>query len=257
MNLQYKNDNLSVNLIDKGQGDTIVLLHGWGARADIYMSIINLLSSKYRIIAPDLPGFGKTTEPSFAYDVKDYVDFVLLMLKELGISKASFIGHSHGGRCIIEMASRSDLKIEIDKIVLIDSAGIRPKLSFSKQIRIATYKSLKKIVTMPLVAKKHPDLLDKLKKKFGSADYSNSSEIMRQSMVKVVNSDFTDRLHLIKAPTLLIWGDKDTATPIEHAHIMQKKIPDAGLVTIKNGTHFSFADDFALTSRVLSSFFKL
>lgn len=257
MNLQYKNDNLSVNLIDKGQGDTIVLLHGWGARADIYMSIINLLSSKYRVIAPDLPGFGGSTEPSFAYDVKDYVDFVILMLKELGISRASFIGHSHGGRCIIEMASRSNLPIEIDKIVLIDSAGIRPKLSLSKKIRIFTYKSLKKIVTIPIVAKNHPDLLSKLKRKFGSADYSNSSDIMRESMVKVVNSDFTDRLSLINRPTLLIWGENDTATPISHAKIMESKIRDCGLVTVKNGTHFSFADDFALTSRVLSSFFKL
>ena len=79
---------------------------------------------------------------------------------------------------------------------------------------------------------------------------------MRQSFVKVVNSDYKDRLHKISRPTLLIWGDKDTATPISDAKYMEKQISDCGLVTIENGGHFCFTENFPLVARVLSSFFK-
>jgi len=256
MELDFKGDKLIVNLIDEGMGDVVVFLHGWGAKAEIYRSIINLFIPHYRVIAPDFPGFGGTTEPSFAYSAEDYADFLLELLSRLGISKASFIGHSHGGRTIIELVTRDNLGLEIDKIVLMDSAGIRAKLSPAKKLRVKTYKFLKFFVSVKPIRNVFPDALEKLKKKFGSADYASASEIMRQSFVKVVNSDYKDRLHKIKSPTLLIWGEKDTATPLSDAKFMKSKISDSGLVTVKNAGHFCFTEDFGLVARVLASFFK-
>ena len=258
MTINFKGDELKINLIDEGTGDVVVFLHGWGANAAIYRSIINLLTPHYRVIAPDFPGFGESDEPSFAYDAKDYADFVLVLLKQLNITKASFIGHSHGGRTVIEIASRdeNEIEIEIDKIVLMDSAGIRAKLSLSKKMRVRVFKLLKKIVMIKPIRKAYPDALDKLKRKFGSADYSYASEIMRQSFVKVVNSDYKERLHKISVPTLLLWGEKDTATPLSDAEYMKSKIKDSGLVTVKNGGHFCFTEDFGLVARVLASFFN-
>ncbi len=256
MYLEFKGDKLDVNLIDEGQGDVIVFLHGWGAKAEIYRSIINLITPHYRVIAPDFPGFGGTTEPSFAYSAEDYGDFVLALLSKLGITKASFIGHSHGGRTVIELATRENQDIEIDKIVLMDSAGIRAKLSFTKKLRVKTFKALKAIVMIKPINKAFPNALESLKKKFGSSDYSAASDIMRLSFVKVVNSDYKDRLCKISRPTLLLWGEKDTATPLSDAEFMKSKIPDSGLVTVKNGGHFCFTEDFGLVARVLASFFK-
>ena len=66
MIVEYKGDKLNINVIDKGEGEPVVLLHGWGARAEIYGSVINPICSHYRVIAPDLPGFGSSDEPSFA-----------------------------------------------------------------------------------------------------------------------------------------------------------------------------------------------
>ncbi len=256
MELEFKGDKLNVNLIDEGSGDVLVFLHGWGAKAEIYRSIINLFVPHYRVIAPDFPGFGATTEPSFAYSAEDYGDFVLALLSKLGITKASFIGHSHGGRTVIELATREKQNIEIDKIVLMDSAGIRAKLSFSKKLRVKTFKVLKAFLMLKPIGKMFPNALEALKKKFGSADYSAASDIMRQSFVKVVNSDYKDRLCKISRPTLLVWGEKDTATPLSDAEFMKSKIPDSGLVTVKNGGHFCFTEDFGLVARVLASFFK-
>lgn len=256
MELIFKGDKLNVNLIDEGQGEAVVVLHGWGARADLYRTVINPLVSNYRIIAPDFPGFGKSTEPSFPYSIEEYAGFVSALLKELDIDKAHIIGHSHGGRTALELAT-SDYGFEIGKIVLLDAAGIPVKKKLSKRIRIRTYKILKGIVTFAPIKKMFPDALDKLKKKFGSADYAAASDIMRQSMVKVLPCDYTDKLSLIKNSTLLIWGENDTDTPVSCAKVLEKGIRDCGLVTIPKAGHFSFAESPVLTANVLKSFFNI
>ena len=256
MELNFKGDKLCVNLIDEGEGEVVVILHGWGASADLYRTIISPLSSHYRVIAPDFPGFGKTTESSFAYSIEDYAGFVSALLRKLGVEKAHLIGHSHGGRTCLELATTS-YGLEIGKIVLLDSAGIPVKKKFSKRVKIRTYKILKGVVTLPFVKRMFPDALDNLKKKFGSADYAAASDIMRQSMVKVLSCDYTDKLSLIKNSTLLIWGENDNDTPLCCAKVLEKGISDCGLVTIPNGGHFAFAQAPALTANVLKSFFNI
>ncbi len=256
LELIFKGDKLNINLIDEGQGEAVLLLHGWGARADLYRSVINPIVSDYRVIAPDLPGFGKSTEPSFPYSIEDYASFASALLKELGIEKAHIIGHSHGGRTCLELAT-GNYGFEIGKIVLLDSAGIPVKKKLSKRIRIRAYKILKGLVTIAPLKKIFPDALDKLKKKFGSADYAAASDIMRQSMVKVLPCDYTDKLSLINNSTLLIWGENDNDTPLCCAKILEKGIKDCGLVTIPKAGHFSFAEAPVLTSNVLKSFFNI
>ena len=256
MELNFKGDKLNINLIDEGEGDAVVVLHGWGARADLYRTVINPLVSHYRVIVPDFPGFGKSTEPSIPYSIEDYAEFVSALLKELGIDKAHIIGHSHGGRTCLELAT-GNYGFEIGKIVLLDSAGIPVKKKLSKRIRIRTYKILKGVVTFAPIKKIFPDALDNLKKKFGSADYAAASDIMRQSMVKVLPCDYTNKLSLIKNSTLLIWGENDTDTPISCAKVLEKGIKDSGLVTIPKAGHFSFAEAPLLTSNVLKSFFNI
>ena len=86
----------------------------------------------------------------------------------------------------------------------------------------------------PIVNRKEEVLLQKLRAKFGSSDYTNVSGVMQQTMVLVVNEDLQLFMPKIQAPTLLIWGENDTVTPISDGKIMEKKIPDAGLVVLKD-----------------------
>ena len=118
------------------------------------------------------------------------------------------------------------------------------------------YKFLKILVGNKLVLKIFPNALNNLKKKFGSADYRNATPIMRDTLVKTVNEDLTDLLPNIKQSTLLIWGENDTATPLEDAKKMESLIKDSGLVTIKGAGHFSFVEQPAFVNRVLNSFFN-
>lgn len=77
---------------------------------------------------------------------------------------------------------------------------------------------------------------------------------MRKVMVNVVNSDLKSVMPKIKAPTLLIWGEEDTATPMRDAKIMQKLIPNAGLVSFPGAGHFSFVDNPYQSTAVVRRF---
>lgn len=92
-----KIDSITVNYIEEGEGDVILLLHGWGANITLYMGIIKTLAQNgHRVIALDLPGFGKTTEPSEPWCVDDYVDFVMKFIESCGLTHFSIVVHSFG-----------------------------------------------------------------------------------------------------------------------------------------------------------------
>ncbi len=240
------------------QQDTlVVLLHGWGCNAALYRGIIDTVAAAYPVLAPDLPGFGGSDEPKEPWDADKFADFVLDFLKEFKFGKMIFIGHSNGGRIIIKLMTERKLPFEVPKIILIDSAGIRAKLSKKAKRRQRLFKIGKRIYSTGIMKKLSPDGLERWRKKFGSADYNSASPVMRRTLVKLVNEDQTDKLSMIKAETLLIWGDKDTATPISDAELMEKLIPGAGLVTLPGAGHFSFIDNAYTVHRVLESFLKI
>jgi len=256
-NLNINIKGLNINYICEGEGESIVLLHGWGSNITLFRAMTELLKTKYKVIAPDMPGFGLSDEPKEPWCVSDYVDFIIEFLKELGITKASFLGHSFGGRVIIKFFERDNLPFEIDKIILADSAGVKPKKTFKQKMKIKTYKMGKKILGSPIIKKLMPDALSKMQSKSGSADYRAASPMMRQTMVRVVNEDLTHIFPKVSPPTLLIWGENDTATPVSDAILMEQMMPDAGKVILKGCGHYSFLDDMYTFHRVLASFMNI
>lgn len=246
--------NININYIDEGNGTPVIFLQGWGTNIDLYKKVTDKISTLTRIIALDLPGFGKTAEPSEAWNVDQYTEFVIEFIKKLKLKKVILMGHSFGGRIIIKLMTKLKKEFEVEKIVLLDSAGIKPKTTLKKQIKQKWFKICKKVANSKVGKKLSPGLVEKMQKKHGSADYRNATPLMRQVMVKAINEDLTNLLPNIKVPTLLIWGDKDTATPLSDAETMEKLIPDAGLVVLKNTGHYSFLEDFYTFSRVIDSF---
>ena len=119
-------DGYDINYIDEGSGDAVLLLHGWGSNLKCFISLINLLKSKYRVLALDYPGFGESDELKKSFSVDDYCDIVVDFLVKLDIKKVTLIGHSYGGRIILKLNNRK-LPFEINKNVLIDSAGLKDK----------------------------------------------------------------------------------------------------------------------------------
>ncbi len=234
----------------------VVILQGWGTTMQVYDSIVASLSDSYAVIQLDLPGFGGSQEPEKSWDVKEYTAFFVHFLEKLGIREVSLIAHSYGGRITIELLS-GDCPVSVDKVVLMDSAGIMPVRSAAYKRKVRWYKFCKKIITSKPVSALCPDMVENWKKRQGSSDYRNASPIMREALVKAVNYDQSDLLSKIRQDTLLIWGDADTATPIEDGRKMEQLIPQAGLVTVKGAGHYSFLDQPVLVRNVLRSYFGL
>ncbi len=238
-----------------GEGDiSVLLLHGWGASFDTYKGIASALSDRCKLYAVNFPGCGNSQTMLEPWDVDDYCDFVLEFVKEMELDNPIMMGHSHGGRVTMKLVA--DGKLNPSKIVLLDAAGLIPKKSFKQKMRARNFKIIKKVLTFPLWKKYTERLLNKARAHYGSADYNAAPEVLRKTLVKLVNIDIRDILPNIKCPSLLIWGENDTATPLEDAKTIEKLIPDAGLCVIKGTGHFSFCEKPYEAHAILRSFIK-
>ena len=254
-------NGLNINYIDEGAGPLLVMLHGWGSNIDLFSGVISFAKSKYHVVAMDMPGFGKSDEPAEPMNVDAFVDFVLDFIKKLYPDEKEiiFLGHSMGGRIIIKLASgihdgRIKTDFVIPKVILTDSAGIIPEKTKEQKRRTKRYHFYKKLIEKSGILKLDPDALSKLQKKFGSADYAAASPVMKKSLVMAVNEDMVPYMPSVTQPTLLIWGDKDTATPLSDGQQMEKIMPEAGLAVINGAGHYSFLDNPYLYNRILGSF---
>lgn len=246
-------DGINTHYEDRGSGDVVVILQGWGTNLALYEGLISHLSLTHRVIAPELPGFGETPEPPEPWGVSDYALFVQKFLYTLNIKKATMLGHSNGGRIIIKIAS-SDTNIKIPKIILIGSAGIVPEKTPEQLRRQKRYKLGKSVLSSTPVKLIFPDALENFKRKSGSEDYRNASPLMRDTLVKLVNEDLSALLPSVKQPVLLIWGEMDDATPLADAKKMEALLPDGGLVVVKGAGHYCYLEQPNFVFRVLDSF---
>lgn len=247
---------LEINYLCKGEGETVLILHGWGSNIGVHSAMIDLLAQKYRVIAPDLPGFGESEEPDEPWSVDNYVDFILEFIKDFNVSKLTLLGHSFGGRVIIKLCAR-ELPFSVEKVILVDAAGVKPQASPEQKFKQAVYRKTKWVFSTALVKKVCPNLLDDLRKKNGSADYNAASETMKKTLVNVVNEDLTELMPCVTCPALLIWGRNDTATPLSDGQTMEKLMPESALVVLENAGHFSFLDQSAQFLRILASFMNI
>lgn len=245
-------NGLNINYEVSGDGKPVILLHGWLCSLETMKPIENILNKNFKVYNVDLPGFGKSDMPTEAFNTNSFGDFLNGFIKELKIENPILIGHSNGGRTIINYAGRKLGKI--NKIVLIDSAGIKPKRKMSYYAKVYTFKALKNIFKLFPNAEMFNNIRERVLGKFGSSDYKKSPEILRKTMSIIVNEDERDILTNIECPTLLIWGENDEDTPLEDAKIMEKNIKDSGLVVLKNAGHFSYLDCYNDFSVIIKNF---
>ncbi|MBD5355486.1 MAG: alpha/beta hydrolase [Bacteroides sp.] len=247
-------DGMTIHYEESGPegGIPVLLMHGWGCDHTTVRSIASILSPSMRVINVDLPGHGKSSEPPGVWGVEDFTSLMEKMVVILDMKRPVLIGHSFGGRIAILMSSRKD----VGKVVLVDAAGIKPRRSFKYYWKVYTFKAGKNILLSLFGKEKGGKMVEKWRSKKGSADYRNSSPIMRAVMSRCVNEDLKHVMPDIKSSTLLVWGENDTATPLSDAKTMEKLIPDAGLVAFPGCGHYSFLDNPFGFKAVLKEFLK-
>lgn len=231
-------------------GAPVVLMHGWGCDHTTVDSIANTLNDRYRVYSLDLPGHGESSEPPQVWGVEDFTRLVEEFISIHHLEDPIPIGHSFGGRIGLLLASRHPLS----KMVLVDAAGIKPRRKPKYYIKVYSFKAAKRVLPLLFGRKTGQKLLDKWRGKAGSADYRNSSPMMRAVMSRCVNEDLKHVMPSIQASTLLIWGELDTATPLSDAKTMERLIPDAGLVAFPRCGHYSFLDNPGGFRAVLNNF---
>jgi pimeloyl-ACP methyl ester carboxylesterase len=246
-------DGLPVRYAEAGNGKPIVLLHGWGGQIASWGLVPAILAEESRVIALDLPGFGETPVPERPWDPYDYAELVAGVLRQLGLTSPTLVGHSHGGRVSIALAARHPELI--GKLVLVDSAGIVPRRTASYYTQVYGFKVARKVLSLPVLSRWREPLLGALAGRAGSSDYQAAGNpVLRATLVKCVNTDLRHLLPEIKASTLLIWGSADDATPLADGQMMEKLIPDAGLVVFDGCGHFSYLDRLDQFCRVVNHF---
>ena len=253
MELSFEYKDIKLAYMVEGEGDTIVLLHGWGCDKSIWRKTVEFLVSHFRVVSVDFAGFGASQEPTSVWGVEEYTRSIEALLSSLGVERPILCGHSFGGRVSILYASRN----EVAGVVLTDAAGVKPRRSFSYYRKVYTYKLMKRVMPLLIGDKKAQMLLDQRRAKSGSTDYNRATPMMRAILSKCVNEDLCYAMPKISAPTLLFWGDMDTATPIEDAHTMERLIPNAGLVIAQGAGHFAFLEQAELWRGALQSFLKI
>lgn len=247
-------DGLKINYDEYGEPDAkcVFVLHGWGCMASTYRSVGNTLMTKYRVIIPELPGFGDSDEPCQGWTTADYTAFTIKLIQHFSCSVIDIIGHSFGTRIMIRLANERNLPFVINKMVFINGAGILSN-------KVDTYLHDFEIFMNEkhgLILSGKDDELDKLRK-CADEDYAYLSDVMCECYRYAVSDDLKKYLPNIRIPTLLIWGEDDTATPVQDGKMMNKLIPDSGLVVLENAGHFSFLDQPIIFRRVMESFFEM
>lgn len=222
----------------EGRGRAVVLMHGWGCDRTVFAQLYGALTPFFRVYAVDFPGFGLSGAPAEVWGIEEYTACFEEFVRTAGIENPVLVGHSFGGRVAILFASRNP----VHKVILVDAAGIRPRRTLKYYLKIYSYKLYKRLLPLAVGRGRAERMLDRYRRKVGSSDYNALNGTMRRILVKVVNEDLRSFLPRIGAPTLLIWGDLDTATPIGDARIMERAIPDAGLVVFPGASHFSFLE---------------
>lgn len=212
----------------------IVILHGWNGRSEKWLPVKRLLEQDgYSVHVPQLPGFIHDTDKPWNLD--SYVKWIYQYIRLHHLNHITVIGHSNGGRIGIKLAIKYPELV--DRLILVASGGIRSSSNWRREL-------------LKIVAKSGNQLLDTLRLGNGKRtirklfyriirepDYDKASQVLKQTMINIINEDISPLLKSITQPTTLIWGTKDKLTPPWTGEKMHKMINGSILVWIDGAGH--------------------
>jgi pimeloyl-ACP methyl ester carboxylesterase len=250
-------NGLKIHYEIQGHGENLVMLHGWGCSGETFAPVVEKLKENFRVTYIDFSGFGQSDTPDSEWKVDNYMESLLTVFADAGIDKAHIIAHSFGGRVVIKLASIYPHLV--NKIIITGGAGVKPKRGFKYYIKVYRFKMFKKMAKVKWITAFLNFLGFDVKKYIanaGSADYRKLPDSMKKTFSNVVNEDLTNYLPSIASPTLLVWGEEDTETPLWMAKVMEKLIPDSGLVTYSGAGHYAFLQRVNEFNKVCEYFLK-
>lgn len=244
-------DGLRIRYRTAGSGEPVLLLHGWGASIESMNPVFDEFVKHYRVVSIDFPGHGESALPPRAWQVDDFAVLVLRLMDALHLEQPHIIAHSHGGRVTLKLAALHPERV--GKLVLVNSAGVPPPRSWRYYLRVMVAKFGK--VSARFGGCWGERVRQRLYSAVASSDYMAAGPL-RGTFVNLIKEDLTPILSTIQAPTLLVWGENDTDTPVACATIMARHIPNAELVVLQRAGHFSYLDQFGKFRLIVGRFLR-
>ena len=231
-------DGLLTHYELSGQGKVVVLLHGWGDRAAGLDILRAALAKHFTVVVPDLPGFGGTPAPAGVWDLADYARFVAAFLRKLEKDRVyAYVGHSNGGAIAIRGLAQGIIRA--DELVLLASAGIRDSYKGrSKALRMVVKAG--KVLTSPLPS----SVKKRLRRGVYTAIGSDMlvAEHLQETFKRIVTDDVQADAAKLALPTLLVYGEADTATPVGYGERFHELITGSTLEVLPGAGHFIHMD---------------
>jgi len=202
---------------------TVIALHGWGRTGADFSRVVDGLDA----ISVHFPGFGITPPPDEAWGSVEYADALARAIEPFG--PVLFVAHSFGGRVVTRLAAR---RPELVRGLVLTGVPLK-RLAAAPKPALG-FRILRSLAKAGLVSKKR---MEAEREKRGSADYRNARGVMRDILVRVINENYDDDLVKIAAPTRMVWGEHDTAAPVDAAIAASKLIPGATLRVVAGAGH--------------------
>jgi pimeloyl-ACP methyl ester carboxylesterase len=247
-----------------GAGDTIIMLHGFGGNKDNWPRFAKYFTPNYRVIIPDLPGFGDSSKPQDAkYNIMSQVERLNLFVKELKLTKFNIIGNSMGGSIAGNYAV--EYPDMVKTLALFDSAGVvtpvksERALLLEKGINPLVAKDEKGYDRLLEIVFNKPPQLPSVIKKYLAKQAMKAAPLNEKIYNEISNTDITaleSKLNKITAPTLIVWGDKDKVIDVSSVLIFKKKIKNSQSAIIKECGHLPMMEKPQETASIYQNFLK-
>ncbi|OGZ23198.1 MAG: hypothetical protein A3A08_00895 [Candidatus Nealsonbacteria bacterium RIFCSPLOWO2_01_FULL_41_9] len=219
-------------------GLPILILHGWGSCGENWAKVKELLETQgYKVIVPDLPGFGQSPIPAIIWNLDNYADWVKDFAEKNNLGRLSgeqaepffLLGHSFGGSIGIKFAVKYPERLM--GLILVSAGRISKRKPVKNFFFLLAAKTGKLFFRQRIFKR----IIYRLA---GSRDYLLArGGVMRETMKKVISEDLKPYLPKINVKTLIIWGDKDKVTPVADAYLIKKEIKNSVLEVIPNVGH--------------------
>ncbi len=259
-----------IHFLDYGEGRPVLLLHGGGAGSAVWFRQIEMLSKTRRVIAPDHPVFGLSSQAPYKSPLThSLVTYLIDLMDDIGLDKVDIVALSMGAQAALALAIERPERVV--KMVVIDSAGLGR--AFPLIFRLATVPLLGRLVvrpnrwgqdnyfkTMEVVDSEFDDAPAYRQYAYDVTLSDGHAQAMRASLRVITGLGgqkqfFSDaELRSISVPTLAIWGEHDQVFPVEHGYRLARLVPGARLHVIENAAHVPLLDNPDQVNELIAGF---